>query len=155
MIEFEAKETINRSIDQVFEFVAKGENNSQWNSAVKLVTKISDGPVGEGSQYSMTRELPNGTSKNVYEIAEYEPNQLLTIKIISGPTPFVYRYEFEGTDGSTILSMKAQVDKEGVIDVLGTKAKISPEFVLSGLLKKGVETNLKTLKRILESTKTS
>ena len=103
----------------------------------------------------MTRELPNGTAKNVYEIAEYEPNQLLTIKIISGPTPFVYRYEFEGTDGSTILSMKAQVDKEGVIDVLGTKAKISPEFVISGLLKKGVETNLKTLKRILESIKTS
>jgi len=153
VIEFDAKETINLSADQVFAFVAKGENNSQWNLAVKSVTKISDEPVGKGSQYSMTRELPNGIAKNVYEIVEYEPNRLLTIKIISGPTPFVYRYEFESKDGATILSMKAKVDKEGVIDVLGTKAKIAPEFVLSGLLKKGVETNLKTLKNLLESKK--
>ena len=151
LIEFEVKEIINRSVDQVFAFVAKGENNSKWNSAVTSVTKISDGPAKRGAQYAMTRKLPNGTAKNIYEIVDYEPNRTLTIKIISGPTPFTYRYEFKPVDDATELSMKAQVDKEGVVEVLGLKARIAPELVLSGLLKKGVETNFQTLKKILES----
>ena len=48
LIEFEVKEIINRSVDQVFAFVAKGENNSKWNSAVTSVTKISDGQPKKG-----------------------------------------------------------------------------------------------------------
>jgi len=151
LIKFEVKEIINRSVDQVFAFIAEGENNSKWNSAVTSVTKISDGPAKKGSQYSMTRNLPNGTAKNIYEIVDYEPNRTLTIKIASGPTPFTYRYEFKPVGDATEVSMKAEVDKEGLVEVLGLKAKIAPELVLSGLLKKGVETNFQALKKILES----
>jgi len=67
----------------------------------------------------------------------YEKNRKLSIKIISGPTAFLYRYSFKSSDKGTELSLKAGAEKEGLIEVLGTKARIAPEFVLSGLVKTG------------------
>ncbi|MGZ4941871.1 MAG: hypothetical protein ACXV5P_06165, partial [Halobacteriota archaeon] len=78
-------------------------------------------------------------------------NKKLSIKIISGPTPFLYRYSFKPSDEGTAISLTAEAEKEGLIEVLGIKARIAPEFVLSGFVKKGVEENFQTLKSLLES----
>ncbi len=99
----------------------------------------------------MLRELPSGKVENTYEIVEFEPNRKLSIKIISGPTPFFYRYTFEPSGRVTRLSLDAEVDKEGLVEVLGTKARIAPEFLLTRFFRGGVESNFKSLKRILET----
>ena len=49
------------------------------------------------------------------------------------------------------LPMNAEVDREGLVEVLGAKASVVPEFVLAGFLKEGVLENLRTLKKLLES----
>lgn len=151
MIKFEVTITIRRPLEDVFRFVAQGENGSKWNSAVKEVKQVSEGTVGVGTQYWMLRELPNGKVENTYEITEFEPNKKLSIKIVSGPTPFFYRYTFEPSGESTRLSLHAEVDKEGLVEVLGTKARIAPEFLLTRFLREGVESNFKSLKSILET----
>lgn len=151
MIKFEATIIINRPPEDVFGFVAQGENGSKWNYAVKEVKQVSEGPVGMGTQYWMLRELPSGEVENTYEIIEFEPNKKLSIKIISGPTPFVYRYTFEPSGQGTRLSLNAEVDKEGLVEVLGTKARFAPESLLTHSLKAGVEANFKSLKDILET----
>jgi len=151
MIKFDVNITIEKPVEEVFWFVAEGENGSRWNSAVKKVRKISEGPVNVGTKYSMVRELPNGSVENTYEVVEYEENNTLSIKIISGPTPFLYRYRFAPSGNGTKLSMNAEVDKEGLVEILGAKARIAPEFVLAGFMKEGVIENLRTLKKLLES----
>jgi len=70
---------------------------------------------------------------------------------VFGPTPFLYRYSFKPSDKGTELSLKAEAEKEGLIEVLGTKARVAPEFVLRGFVKRGVEENFQTLKSLLES----
>src|SRR5512136_775034 len=98
MITFEASILIRRPVKDVFEFVADGLNGSKWNSAVVEVMRISEGSIGIGTRYWMTRELPSGRVENTFEIIEYEPDKKLTVKITSGPTPFVYHYRFEPVD---------------------------------------------------------
>ena len=80
-----------------------------------------------------------------------EENKKISIKIISGPTPFLNKYKFKPSDKGTDLSLEAEAEKEGLIEVLGTKARIAPEFVLGGFIKRGVEQNFQTLKSLLES----
>ena len=84
-------------------------------------------------------------------MVEYEENKKLSIKITSGPTPFLYRYSFKPAGNATELSLEAEAEKEGIVEVLGTKARIAPEFVLAGFVKRGVEENFQTLKNLLES----
>ncbi len=138
MIRFDVSIVIEKPVEEVFRFVAEGENGSRWNSAVKQVKKISEGAVDVGTKYSMIRQLPSGTVENTYEVVEYEENKKLSIKIISGPTPFLYRYSFKPSNKDTELSLEAEAEKEGLIEVLGTRARIAPEFVLAGFVKRGV-----------------
>lgn len=151
MIKFDVTIMIEKPAEEVFRFVADGENSPLWNSAVRNVRKISEGPVNVGTRYSMVRELSGRSEENIYEVVEYEENKTLSIKIISGPTPFLYRYHFTQFGDGTRLSMNAEVDREGLVVVLGAKASIVPEFVLASFLKEGVLENLRTLKKLLES----
>lgn len=151
MLRFNVNIVIEKPVEEVFGFVAMGENGSLWNSAVREVKKISEGPVNVGTKYAMIRQLPGGSVENVYEVVEYDENKKLSIKIISGPTPFLYRYSFKPAGNATELSLEAEAEKEGLVEVLGTKARIAPEFVLAGFVKRGVEQNFQKLKSILES----
>jgi uncharacterized protein YndB with AHSA1/START domain len=151
VLKFNVDIVIEKPVEEVFRFVAKGENGSLWNSAVREVRKISEGPVNVGTKYSMIRQLPSGSVENTYEVVEYEENKKISITIISGPTPFLYRYSFKPVGNATELSLEAEVEKEGLVKVLGTKARIAPEFVLAGFVKRGVEENFQTLKSLLES----
>jgi uncharacterized protein YndB with AHSA1/START domain len=151
MLKFNVDIVIEKPVEEVFGFVVNGENGALWNSAVKDVKKISEGPVDVGTKYKMMRELPNGFVENTYEVVEYEENKKLSIKIISGPTPFLYQYIFKPIRNATKVSLEAEVEKEGLVEVLGTKVRIAPEFVLAGFVKRGVKENFQTLKSLLES----
>jgi ligand-binding SRPBCC domain-containing protein len=143
VIKLQEKIVIDRPIEDVFNFVANGENLSTWNSAVFKVEKISAGPVTVGTQFWMMRNLPLGWAENTFEVIAYEPYTKFSIKVISGPTPFVYHYHLTPVDDSTFLTLDAQVQVTG----LGQIAKP----VLAIGIKKGIKDNLRTLKRLLET----
>ncbi len=142
MIKFDVRIEIHRPVQDVFEFIAEGRNAPRWNSAVREVRQLSKGAVGMGTQFWMERKLPRGIVENTYEITEYVPGERLSVKSTSGPTPFFYRYSFEPTSGGTWLSLTGEGEVEGFLSALGP--------LLSRAVKKGVEDNFHTLKRILE-----
>ncbi len=142
MIKFEVSIEIHRPVEDVFEFVADGRNAPRWNSAVREVRQISKDPVDVGTQYWMERKLPRGIVENTYEVVEYKPNERLSIKSTSGPTPFLYRYRFERSGMGTRLFLSGEGEVEGLANVLGP--------LLSRAVKRGVEDNVHTLKGILE-----
>ena len=94
----------------------------------------------------MTRQLPRAKVENTIEIIEYVKDKELTVRTKSGPTPFVYRYHFEPDEGRTTLSLLGQGDLGGTNGI----ASIAPNFLLAGFVKRGVETNLRKLKGLLE-----
>jgi uncharacterized protein YndB with AHSA1/START domain len=143
MVRFKAEVVIKRPIEDVFAFVARAENAPRWNSAVRQVKKLSEGPIGVGSEYWMSRQLPRGPVENTFQVVEYEPIRKYAIQTTSGPTPFLYRYEFERQGDGTRMVLSA----EGELG--GAAAWFSP--IASAFVKRGAEANLKTLKDILES----
>jgi len=150
LIRFETSIVIDRPSEDVFRFVADSRNNALWNSAVVDVTRISDERERVGSKYLMRRNLTKGPAKNIYEIIEYDPNSKFSIKTISGPTPFVYRYSFEPKDRGTKLELSAEAETRGLIEELGSASRLLPDWILARLVKRGVDANLRTLKDLLE-----
>jgi hypothetical protein len=142
MIQFTTSIDIEASVEAVFDYVSTGENFDEWNSAVKKIKILTDEPKGLGSKYIMMRELPQGRVFNELEVIEFEPNEEFIIKTTSGETPFKYDYIFAPKNEGTRLILEAEVKLSGFKDV------ISP--ILARFIKRGVNKNFQTLKKILE-----
>jgi uncharacterized protein YndB with AHSA1/START domain len=137
VITFETEVGIERPIDEVFAYVSDPLNVPRWNSAVQAVRKTS------AAAYAMERELPSGHAVNDLEIVAYDPPSEFAIHTRSGPTPFRYRYRFSARNGGTVLQLDAEVE-------LGGAAAFLPQLARRAV-KKGVDANLATLKKLLEA----
>lgn len=131
--------TIDRPIADVFAYVSDPRNLPAWNSAVEDVRPRSLGGPEVGSVYSMQRQLPSGRTANQLEIVIRHPPSEFALRTTSGPTPFLYRYRFVADDTSTVIEFGGDVDLPSVGGIAG-------QFV-----RRGIDRNLATLKRILEA----
>jgi hypothetical protein len=75
-------------------------------------------------------------------VARERPREF-AIRTTSGPTPFVYRYRFSSENGATAVVLDGTVELEGAARFLAP--------VASRAVRKGVEDNFATLKKILEA----
>jgi hypothetical protein len=146
---------IARSVEDVFDYVSDITKGSAWDSAVLKITKLSEGGVRKGATYRMIRELPRGEVENILEVVEFVPNHEIVLKTTSGPTPFLYSYLFESISSGTKITLESQSLSEHLGRDVGGIASILPDSILEPFVKKGVLSNLQTLKTILESSMVS
>jgi uncharacterized membrane protein len=141
VITFETTVRIGRPIEEVFAYVSNPGNLPDWNSAVVAVRERDS-----GSTYVMERQLPTGHAVNELKIVNRERPTEFAIRTTSGPTPFVYFYEFSAENGVTVVRLEAEVELDGVASILAQLARRA--------VRRGVDANLGTLKRLLEGTAT-
>jgi uncharacterized protein YndB with AHSA1/START domain len=139
---FETAVSIDRPVEEVFDYVSDPMNFPRWNSAVQAVRETSSGADDIGATYQMERELPSGRAENDLEVVEVNRPTLFVIRTTSGPTPFQYRYVLADEQGATLLQLAAEVELGGLAGALGPLA--------SRAVKRGVDSNFADLKRILE-----
>jgi uncharacterized protein YndB with AHSA1/START domain len=142
-VKFETSVRIERSVDEVFDYVSDPRNFPAWNSAVQSVRETAPGREGVGATYSMVRELPSGRAENDLEVLALRRPTEFDIRTTSGPTPFTYRYRFSTEKASTLLELSAEVELSGIAGALGPLA--------SRAVRRGVDSNFADLKRILET----
>src|SRR3954471_9671854 len=70
---FEATVVIDRPIEEVFEFLADGENDPKFSPRVQEIAKTTDGPPGVGTVYASTVKDAGMTTKREFEITEFQP----------------------------------------------------------------------------------
>src|SRR4029077_14246954 len=140
---FETSVSIERPIDQVFDYVSDPTTFPRWNSAVQSVQETSPGADGVGATYRMERELPSGRAENDLEVVEVNRPTLFVVRTTTGPTPFTYRYVLADETGTTLLQLAAEVELGGLAGALGPLA--------SRAVNRGVDFNFADLKRILEA----
>ena len=143
MIAFQASIDIEGPIEDVFAYVSHPRNLPAWNSAVQAVRPASTASNSLDSVFSMKRQLPTGPATNQLEVIAREPLREFAMRTTTGPTPFLYRYQFAGQNGETTIELDAQVELDGV-------ATLMPQLARRAV-KKGVDDNLATLKLILEN----
>ena len=137
MIGFETSVRIGRPVDEVFTFVADPLAFPRWNSAVRAVRPTP------GGGYEMERALPGGRATNELETVVRDAPREYGIRTTSGPTPFVYRYRFASEPGATVVRLDGSVDLGGAADLVAPRA--------ARAVRRGVDDNFATLKRILEA----
>src|SRR5205814_1292223 len=93
-----------------------------WNSAVESVMPLNDATPAAGRRYAMQRKLPTGPAMNELEIVTLRSPQELAICTTSGPTPFVYRYEFATTHDGTLVRLYADVRVSAAGVAMGASA---------------------------------
>lgn len=104
---------IHRPLADVFRFVAKFENQSQWQSATIRNTQLTPGPMRVGVQNRHVGKWLGRNYESVGEVIEYEPNRRWGYKSLSGPYDLVMHYHFESVDNGARLTMDVEGDTKG------------------------------------------
>lgn len=138
--------TVRRPTDVVFAFLADSRNTPRWYEAVREAELVTPGPVAVGTRYRFVRDLPGGRADNLVEVTELEPDAVVTLASVDGPTPFRYRYTLSPTSGGTHLRLEGAISGEG----LGGPAAVLAPFA-SRLFARGMRSNLAELARLLEA----
>jgi hypothetical protein len=69
---FGATVVIDRPIDEVFAFLADGENDPKFSSRVLEIAKTTDGPPGVGTVYASTVKDAGVKTKREFKLTEFE-----------------------------------------------------------------------------------
>jgi carbon monoxide dehydrogenase subunit G len=70
---FETTVVIDRPINDVFGFLANGENDPKFSPRVQEIEKTSEGPPGIGTVYASTAKDAGLTTKRKFKYTEFEP----------------------------------------------------------------------------------
>src|SRR5215217_3202701 len=69
---FDVTTVIDRPIEEVFAFLADGENDPKFSPRVLEIAKTTDGPPGVGTVYKSTVKDAGMTTKREFELTEFE-----------------------------------------------------------------------------------
>jgi hypothetical protein len=70
---FEATVVIDRPIEEVFAFLADGQNDPKFRPSVLEVAKTTDGPPGVGTVYASTAKYAGMKTKREFRLTDFEP----------------------------------------------------------------------------------
>ncbi len=70
--QFGASVVIDRPIEEVFAFLADGENDTKFSPRVIEIAKTTDGPAGKGTIYKSTVKDAGFKTKREFELTEFE-----------------------------------------------------------------------------------
>jgi len=75
--------------------------------------KVSDGPIGLGTRFSLAAKAFGKQIETIYETIQYEPNKVAAWKAASGPLPLTFRRSVERVAGGTRVTIRYEVELHG------------------------------------------
>lgn len=143
MIKLEFNTLIKQPVEKVFAFLANPENEPQWQLDLIEAKLTSADPIGVGATGRDVRKFMGRETVTTWQVAEFERNQKMVFKVISGPMPFEGAYLFETVDGGTKFIYKVQAETSGFSKLF--------DPLVSRLIKSQGEEQMVALKKALES----
>ncbi len=113
---FEATTTIQRPIEEVFAFLADGENDKRFSPRVVEIGKTTDGPPGRGTVYASTVKDAGMTTKREFELTEFDPPTRIRWRERSknAVTATEGGYDLAPVDGGTKLTVFNELEGHGI-----------------------------------------
>jgi Polyketide cyclase / dehydrase and lipid transport len=134
---------IHRSPREVFALVGNLENDPKWQSAIITATKLTAGPVGEGTRFRHVMNLMGRRTDVDLEIVGHEPERRYALHGACGPLLFGTEVRFERIAQGTRLVTLIEVHAKGVLRFAA--------MALSNHRKSEIEADLHRLKLLMES----
>ena len=96
---------IQRDPAEVFSYIADSRNQARYVSLVESVEKVTDGPIGPGTQFrAHMHPTPSTSWVALGQIVDFEPNRRLTFRVVSVRDPNLDIFTFTPADGGTLLN---------------------------------------------------
>jgi uncharacterized protein YndB with AHSA1/START domain len=99
---FGATTVIDCTPEEVFAFLADGENDRKFSERILEIEKKTEGPPGVGTVYASTAKDGGVKAKHEFELTEFEPNSRIRWKEVSRTTPVIVPvggYDIAPADG--------------------------------------------------------
>ena len=144
MIELKFQLTINRPLDEVFEYVSDMENLPQWGGGVIGAKRVTNGPIGVGTVFRLTAKPPVGpVAYSDYEYTEYERNRKYTAVGEVGPIPFTETWVFDSIPTGVSIHIQMWLKPGGFLKLL--------QPFLGLMFGVWIRSDFSKLKRVLEA----
>ena len=134
---------IKRPLKEVFAYVSDLQTGIYWQNGLLEVRRTNAGPLGVGAQYSSVRKFMGRKVASSVEFFNFEPDQKIAFKSITGDSPFVQTMLFESTLEGTRVTSRLELETSGLMGM-------AEPLIASGL-KREVSTNFSVLKDLLEN----
>ena len=107
--------TIERPIEELFEYVSSPENDPTWVSVSIRNQRTSPGPMRVGMTIEEDVKIFGRTSRDTWEVTEYEPPTVIACRATSGLlSGGVVRLRCEPVEGGTRLTHAVEYEPRGI-----------------------------------------
>ncbi|WP_327321711.1 SRPBCC family protein [Streptomyces sp. NBC_01210] len=143
--QFEATVEIGRPVEEVFAFLADGENDPKFSPRVQEMAKVTAGPTTVGTVYRSTVKDAGMTTKREFRISEFQaPNRIRWTELSKNlVTATEGGYDLESTpQGNTRLRVFNRLEGHGIgklIAGLALSAARKDADAFAGRIKAAVE----------------
>lgn len=138
---------IARDIEGVFNFVADESNSPRWEE-VLASEKITDGPIGQGTEF----RFKTATFQGVEEITDFDPPTRLTSRLVTALRPNRTVLTFESVAGGTRIDHSFETELSYPGALLGQGLL---RWMMTASMSSGRNLAWRRLKALLESGSTS
>ena len=135
--------TVNRPVEEVWDFLSNFENTTRWSRGVLEARQTSEGPLGVGSTLQTVVRAFGRRRTADYLVTEYEPNHAFAFTVTSAPMTSRARYSIEPAEAGTRLTASGEAEATGLFKLLAP--------IVVRTLKRHSQDDLNNLKRILEA----
>lgn len=90
-----ARRDISRPPDEVFAVISDASNNPLWQKGQLSCRWTTPPPIGIGSRYEQEARFLGRRVVNCFEVTEYEPGRVVTIRSAEGSFPITVRRSVE------------------------------------------------------------
>ena len=113
---FEGTALIERPIEEVFAFLADGENDRKFSPRVLEIAKTTDGPAGVGTVYASTVKDAGVKTQREFKLTEFEPSTKIRWTELSKNSITVPEggYDLAPADGGTKLTVFNEFEGHGL-----------------------------------------
>ena len=143
---FQQETTIERPVQEVFDFVTDARNEPRYNPRILNVEKKTAGPISRGTRFVLVSKAMGRPLAVEYEITAYErPRRMISRTIRGLPLMNVESTEtFEPANGGTRMRWVWEVKPRGTVGKLTTP-------VLARMLGRRLDRAFANIKRVLEA----
>jgi uncharacterized protein YndB with AHSA1/START domain len=109
--------TINRPVEEVFDFVADPSNEPDWHFDVKEVLRLKNGPYELGESFQWVIKFGSTDTYSV-KITGFEPNRFIEVTAHEGPILPVLTHTFQPEGDHTRYTRRVRFETRGLVRVM-------------------------------------
>jgi uncharacterized protein YndB with AHSA1/START domain len=125
MIDMTHTVTIDRPVNEMFDFVAESSNEPKWDVDVQKVVRPTRGPLTAGTTYEWVLKFL-GTKRIAGEVTAFESNRLIELTTFEGAVLPKITHTFKADGDRTIYARRIRFETRGLLKLLEPLMKRMP-----------------------------